>query len=55
MGIKIVKPTEKTEVAREEKQADEAEMMRAVQSWVKEFRLSKDMSREANFRQSQKN
>ena len=54
MGIKIVKPTQLGEDEKGEKPADEAQMMRAVHAWVKEFRLSKDAAREVGIWHSQK-
>ena len=54
MGIKIVKPTEPAEGDKDKKPADEAQMLRAVQSWVNEFRSSKETNRRPNLWQSQK-
>jgi hypothetical protein len=54
MGIRVVKPTQHTEDKKEKKPVDGAQMMRAVEAWVKEFRLSKDAAREAGIWRSQK-
>lgn len=54
MGIRVVKPTQHTEDKKEKKPVDEAEMLHAVEAWVKEFRSSKDAAREASIWRSQK-
>ena len=55
MGIRIVKPTEPAEGEKDKKQVDEAQMLRAVQSWVNEFRSSKETNRRPDLWQSPKN
>ncbi|HJQ26877.1 MAG TPA: hypothetical protein VKA60_23380 [Blastocatellia bacterium] len=54
MAIRVVKPTQLTEDEKEREPVNEAQMMRAVEAWVKEFRLSKDAAREAGMWRSPK-
>lgn len=54
MEIRVVKPSQVSEDEKEKKPTDEAQMLRAVQSWVKEFKSSKATTRKADFRQLQK-
>ena len=54
MEIRVVKPTQASEDEKAKKPTDEAQMMRAVQSWVKEFKSSKATSRKADVRRLQK-
>ena len=54
MTIKVVKPKQLIEDEKAKEPTSEAQLTFAVQSWVKEFRTSKETSRKANIWQSQK-
>jgi hypothetical protein len=54
MRIRVVKPKQLTEDEKVKKPASEAQMTSAVQSWVKEFKSSKETSRKMSIWQSQK-
>ncbi len=54
MKIKVVKPRQPAEDEKAKKPASEVEMTLAVQSWVKEFKSSKEAHRNLNIWESQK-
>jgi hypothetical protein len=54
MRIRVVKPKPLSRDEQTKKPASEAQMTLAVQSWVKEFKSSKETRRAKNIWQSQK-
>ena len=54
MKIRVVKPQQPAEDEKAKKPASEVEMTLAVQSWVKEFKSSKEAYRSPDIWQSQK-
>jgi hypothetical protein len=54
MRIRVVKPKQLTEDKKAKQPASEAQLTSSVQSWVKEFKSSKETSRRTNIWQSQK-